>query len=32
MKQHNIDVLISGDLPGESFAYMDIEKQLGGNP
>ena len=26
LKQHGIDILMSGDLPGESFAYMDTEK------
>ncbi len=29
LKKHNIDVLMSGDLPGESYAYMDTEKTLG---
>jgi methylmalonyl-CoA/ethylmalonyl-CoA epimerase len=29
MKKHGIGVLMSGDLPGESYAYMDTEKYLG---
>ena len=29
MQKHGIGILMSGDLPGESFAYMDTEKYLG---
>ncbi len=29
LKKHKINILMSGDLPGESYAYMDTEKTLG---
>ncbi|MFC1958138.1 VOC family protein [Chloroflexota bacterium] len=29
LQKHGIDILMSGDLPGESYAYMDTEKCLG---
>ena len=29
LQKHGIGILMSGDLPGESYAYMDTEKYIG---